>query len=344
MRYLILTAVLLLPASGFVVALDFNTQLVYEHDANFPKQLEQYPWGLEVGKEPDTAISASGMAVDRDKALVYALVRSQPNVRVYNSEGSLRHSWSPAKVGRVHMLHVGPSGNIWIADNYGHTVTKYTPAGEVLLSLGSFGEAGMDAQHFAEPTDVSTTADGKFIFISDGYINKRIVKFDENGNYLAMWGGKDAGIDDGQFILPHSLTVLKDRVYVADREGARIQVFDLDGYFITDWRDILVPWALASIGNYVVAAGERLAKDKNTQVIAAEKVKGGYVDAPLRQDVIVFNEAGQIVKEISLPQGNLFGQVNWLHAIDVDANGNIYLSDVVGNHVQKWKVQETVGK
>ncbi|NKB36012.1 MAG: hypothetical protein GKR93_02425 [Gammaproteobacteria bacterium] len=68
---------------------------------------------------------------------------------------------------------------------------------------------------------------------------------------------------------------------------------------------------------------------------------GKEPDTPLRQDVIIFNEAGEIVKEIPLPQGNLFGQVNWLHAIDIDAEGNIYLSDVVGNHVQKWTVQET---
>ena len=339
MHYLILVIALLFSATSLVHAADFDKQSVYQHDTHFPQELEQFPWGLEEGKEPDTSISASGMGVERAHGLVYALVRSKPNVRVYNTEGKLLHSWSPAKVGRVHMLHVGPAGNIWIADNHGHTVTKYTPKGEVLLSLGSFAEAGMDAQHFAEPTDVSTSSDGKFVYVSDGYINKRVVRFDEDGNYLGMWGGKDAGIKDGQFILPHSLTVLNNRVYVADREGARVQVFDLDGKFIADWRDILVPWAMASVGKYILVAGERLAEGTSTAQVAAEKVKGGYVDTPVRQDVIVFNEDGEIVKEISLPQGNLFGQVNWLHAIDVDADGNIYLSDVVGNHVQKWKVQ-----
>jgi hypothetical protein len=159
-----------------------------------------------------------------------------------------------------------------------------------------------------------------------------------------MWGGRDAGIADGQFVLPHSLTVLNKKVYVADRVGARIQVFDLDGNFIGDWRDIILPWAMASIGKYVLVAGERIAIGKNTDGIAAEKVKGGYIDPPKRQDVLVFNEAGEIVKEISLPQGNHYGQVNWLHAIDVDDEGNIFLSDVVGNHIQKWKAESTAEK
>jgi hypothetical protein len=159
-----------------------------------------------------------------------------------------------------------------------------------------------------------------------------------------MWGGRDAGISDGQFVLPHSLTVMANRVYVADREGARVQVFDLDGNFIEDWRDILVPWAIASVDKYILVAGERLPEGRSTDAIAAVKVKGGYIDAPLRQDVIVFNEAGEIVKEISLPQGNDYGQVNWLHAIDVDRRGNIFLADVVGNHVQKWRAGATTGK
>ena len=337
-KHLLLTGVLLVAASNVVFALDLGSLPEYEHDSNWPQDLEQFHWGLyEGGGEFDASQSATGMGVNTEKGLVYALVRSKPHVRVYKTDGTLVDSWSPENVARVHMLHVEKSGNIWIADNHGHAVTKYTPQGQVILSLGTFGTAGMDAEHFAEPTDVSSTADGKYIFVSDGYVNKRVVKFDSTGKYLGMWGGKEAGLADGQFVLPHSLTVLGDRVYVADREGARVQVFDLDGNFIEDWRDIIVPWAMASIDNNILVAGERLASGKTTEVIAAEKVKGGYIDPPLRHDVIIFNKAGEIVKEISLPQGNDFGQVNWLHAIDVDAEGNVFLSDVVGNHIQKWK-------
>ncbi|MFT5132109.1 MAG: peptidylamidoglycolate lyase [Gammaproteobacteria bacterium] len=333
-------------ASLSIAALDaaFEDIPGYEHDASWPLEREQFHWGVDEGAELDTSQSATGIGVDKNRDLVYALVRNAPHVRVFTTDGRFVDSWSPAKVARVHMLHVEQSGNIWIADNYGHTVTKYTPQGKTLLSLGTFGEAGMDASHFAEPTDVSTTADGKTIFISDGYANKRIVKFDQTGKYLGMWGGKEAGKEDGQFILPHSLTVLDNRVYVADREGARVQVFDLDGNFITDWRDILMPWAIASLDKYILVAGERLPESKNTETIASLKMNGDYIDPPVRQDVIVFNKAGEIVKEIALPQGNLYGQVNWLHAIDVDLKGNIFLSDVVGNHVQKWKPATKAGK
>ena len=334
----------LLLSSSALFAVDFGDSVSYEHDASWPQELDQFHWGVDDGRKPDNLLSATGVGVDSRNGLVYGLVRSKPHVRVFKIDGNLVNTWSPEKVGRVHMLHVDQSGNIWIVDNYAHTVTQYTPEGEVMLSLGTFGEAGMDAEHFAEPTDVATTADGKFVFISDGYINKRIVKFDNTGKYLDMWGGKDAGTADGQFILPHSLTVKGKRIYVADREGARVQVFDLDGNFVEDWRDILAPWAMASIDKYILVAGERLPEGKSTEAIATEKVKGGYLDAPQRQDVLVFNEAGEIVKEISLPQGNDYGQVNWLHAIDVDKAGNIFLADVVGNHVQKWKVGATTGK
>ncbi|MDG2289307.1 MAG: hypothetical protein P8K83_05835 [Woeseiaceae bacterium] len=338
-HHLLLTGFLLVVAGNSVLALEFGDLPEYVHDSNWPQELEQFHWGLyEAGGKFDTSQSATGMGVNAEKGLIYALVRSKPHVRVYKTDGTLVDTWSPEKVGRVHMLHVEQSGNIWIADTLGHTVTKYTPEGEVLLSLGTFGEAGMDAEHFAEPTDVSSTADGKYIFVSDGYVNKRVAKFDSTGKYLGMWGGKDAGLADGQFVLPHSLTVLNKKIYVADRDGARVQVFDLDGNFIEDWRDTIAPWAIASIANYVLVAGERLVSGKSTESIASEKVKGGYTDPPLRQDVLVFNETGEIVKKISLPQGNQYGQVSWLHAIDVDDEGNIFLSDVVGNHIQKWKL------
>jgi len=312
----------------------------YQHDPSWPKDLSQFAWGVNPEKGADASTNTSGIGVDRKRGLVYVLVRQKPHVRVYRENGEFVRAWSPEKVGRVHMLHLDPAGNIWIADNFAHTVTLYTPRGDALMTLGTYGQPGMDGEHFNQPTDVSTAHDGQTIFVTDGYNNKRVAKFDRTGKYLGMWGGKDAGTGKGEFVLPHSLTVMGDKVYVADREGGRIQLFDLDGNAIGDWRDIFIPWALANANGYLFAVGQKFPRNLNTTELTRHTMKGVYTDPPFppsRQDVVVFNKDGDIVNAISLPQGHKFGQVDWVHAIDVGAEGDIYMVDVMGNHVQKWK-------
>ena len=317
-----------------------GSKLDYQHDASWPKNLNQYQWGVSATEKPSTSNSVTGVGVDRKNGLVYVLVRTTPNVRVFREDGAFVHAWSPEKVGSVHMLHIDESGNPWIADYLDHTVTQYAPTGKVLLTLGVSGKSGMDGTHFNMPTDVTTTKD--FVFVSDGYGNNRVTKFDRSGNYISMWGDSKAGTDDGQFILPHSITSLNEKIYVADRSGGRIQVFNLDGKFLDAWENIIAPWGLASFNHHIYVAGQKFGSGPYPtaqSVIDHVLDTGAYTPAPVGQDLIIFSADGDIVEEIPLPQGQDFGQVDWVHGVDVGSDGSVYFADVMGNHIQKWKRQ-----
>src|SRR5207237_9160355 len=119
-------------------------------------------------------------------------------------------------------------------------VLEFTHDGKTLVkAIGEKGVAGSDDKHFGRPTDIAWLPDGTF-FVSDGYDNTRVVKFDKNGTFLMAWGTK--GNAPGQFNLPHSVAVdAKRRVYVVDRMNARIQIFDENGKFIEQWPGFVSP-------------------------------------------------------------------------------------------------------
>src|SRR4029077_310489 len=127
-----------------------------------------------------------------------------------------------------------------------HTVRRFTPEGTLLLTLGRSGQpsdngiAGNDYRTirragppFHRPTNMALAEDGA-IYVTDGYGNARVHKFAPNGRLLLSWGEPGGG--PGQFNLPHGIAVDRDgRVYVADRENSRVQVFTPEGEYLTEW-------------------------------------------------------------------------------------------------------------
>ena len=122
---------------------------------------------------------------------------------------------------------------------------RVSPAGRLKMFFGNAGKSAGDntTQYaFNRPTGVSFAANGD-IYVSDGYVNSRVVKYSRNGDFLTQWGKKGTG--DGEFNLVHDVAVdSKGLVYVADRDNNRVQVFDANGKFITKWNDLGSPWGL----------------------------------------------------------------------------------------------------
>ncbi len=141
---------------------------------------------------------------------------------------------------RSHGLRIDADGNYWTTDFATHAVMKLSPAGEVLVTLGTAGERGTwdeaaGVHAFDEPNDVAVDSEGN-IYVAQGHSrgDPQIVKFDSDLNFVTMWGGR--GTLPGQFAVPHSIVIDEDDlVYVADRENRRIQVFDTDGNFVKGW-------------------------------------------------------------------------------------------------------------
>ena len=172
----------------------------------------------------------------------------------------------------AHSIRVDAEGNVWVADAAGHVVTKTDPNGRVLLQLGEKGVMGTGRRHFNLPTDVAFAPGGE-VYVSDGYGNARIVKFSKDGEYLLEWGSRGTG--PGEFGLPHNLvTDAQGRVYVTDRDNQRIQIFDQEGVFLAEWKDVGPVSSLYMTADQQIWTGEVL-RDLEGSVIAKLPVETG---------------------------------------------------------------------
>jgi streptogramin lyase len=179
-----------------------------------------------------TVGEAAGVALN-SKGHIFLFQRATPMLAEYDAHGKYVRSLGEGLFTHPHGLRIDDQDNLWTADDGSHLVLKLSPAGRVLLILGRKGVAAESDWLFNQPTDIAFGKSGE-IYVSDGYGNSRVVKFDRDGNFLKVWGRYGTG--PGEFNLPHSIAVDREgHVYVADRENRRIQIFDADGTFLTEW-------------------------------------------------------------------------------------------------------------
>lgn len=299
----------------------------YKVDPDWPQKPADFTWE-----------AVPGVAVDA-KDQVWVFTRSTPPIQVYSSDGKLIRSWGDDTIKTAHHLKIDDDGNIWVADIGLHIVRKFDPQGKVLMTIGTPGESGNDETHFDKPTDMAIAANGD-IFIADGYGNNRIVHCDADGKFVKAWGSLGTGPD--QFSLPHAIAIdSKGRLYVADRNNVRVMIYSQDGELLDRWNDMIVPW------------GFWVTKNDEIWVCGASpmpwRVDEKYPTAPLScppkdQIIMKLTPTGRLLQLWTIPKGEdekeQPGDVNWLHAIAEDSQGNIYLGDIIGKRAQKFVLQK----
>lgn len=185
----------------------------------------------------------TAVAVDaRDN--VFLFTRGEHPVIVLDRQGNILRTWGHGIFVRPHGLHIGPDDTIYCTDDGGHTVRKFTLDGKLLLEIGVPGQpsAFMSGLPFCCCTHTALSPTGD-IYVSDGYGNARVHKFAPDGRHLLSWGA--SGCAPGEFYIPHNIVCDRNgRVYVADRENHRVQVFDGDGHYETQWNNLHRPCAL----------------------------------------------------------------------------------------------------
>jgi DNA-binding beta-propeller fold protein YncE len=183
------------------------------------------------------ACDVPAVAVDgRDN--VYVFNRGADPMLVFDRHGNLLRTWGQGVFTRPHGVHAGHDGCIYCTDEGDHTVRKCTPEGRVLLTLGLPGQAApyMSNRPFNRCTHTALAPNGD-IYVSDGYGNACVHRFDQGGRLLSTFGG--SGIGPGEFNVAHNLVCDRaGQVYVADRENHRVQVFDGAGAFVSAWHDL----------------------------------------------------------------------------------------------------------
>jgi DNA-binding beta-propeller fold protein YncE len=273
---------------------------------------QKLPDGMSLTETPGVAVNSQ----DR----VYAITRNTANpVMVFEPDGTFAFGFGEGIFSqRTHGILIGPDDSVYCADDGTHTITKFTPDGKLLMTLGTPGQpaAKWGGQPFNRPTHAAVSPVTGNLYVSDGYGNSRIHKYTADGRHLLSWG--EPGIDSGQFIRPHNIAVDdQDHVYVADRECHRVQVFDADGRFITMWNNIHRP------------DGMTIGPDGNIYIGELNGIPG-VDDAPgLGHRVSILSREGKLLARFGDPvEGQAPGQFIAPHGIAVDSKGDIYVGEV----------------
>lgn len=296
-----------------------NRAISYQVDPTWPQRPPDVAWG-----------HVPGIAVDRQDR-VWVFTRAEPPVQVYDASGRFLRAWGSGVIRTAHHLKFDREGNVWVADIGRHVVMKFTPEGKLLETLGTPDEPGADRTHLNQPTDMAIAPSGD-VFVSDGYGNNRVVHFDRNGRFVREWGR--LGTRPGEFSLPHAIALdSRGRLYVADRNNARVQVFDTNGRLLAVWENLVVPW-----GFWVTAKDEIWVCGSSPMPWRPEDTVLG---CPPRDQVFMkFDPEGRLLQLWTVPKGQdgqeKPGECNWVHAIAVDSQGNLYVGDIIGRRAQKF--------
>jgi len=321
-------------------------------------ELLTLPPDLYFGEVAGVAVNSKGhvFVFSRGNSTGPAYGAAAAQLLEFNPDGSFvreighnLYAWSYA-----HSVKIDKQDNIWVADKGSDMVIKFTPEGRVAMVFGRKQEASDESngplKHprpplppldgmFRQVTDVAWDSAGNS-YISDGYINSRVAKFDKDGNWIKSWG--EPGTGPGQFSTPHSIAVdAQDHIYVADRGNRRIQVFDTQGQFL---RQIVIdvpadPAARPAIGNKPegpVSGGNQtqapgapwaicITPPPHQVLFSSDGYPGRIYKLDLDGRVLgVLGESGKQMK-----------QFGWIHEIACPSENTLFVAELLNWRVQK---------
>jgi sugar lactone lactonase YvrE len=285
--------------------------------------------------------STSAVAIDKDGRSIWVFERcgqntcassNLPAILKFDSSGKLVTSFGAGMFISPHGIDVDHEGNVWVTDcactggrppadvaaTKGHQVFKFSPQGKLLMTLGK-PAGGKGAEHFWQPNDVLVAPNGD-IFVAEGHSDAdtataRVLKFSKDGKFIKAFGKKGSG--PGEMQQPHALAMdSRGRLFVGDRSNDRIQIFDQDGKYITEWKQFSRP-----SGIYI---------DKNDVIYVADSESGSVEPAHSawkRGIRIGSAKDGSVTAFIPDPATNP-PSTSAAEGVAVDANGNVYGAEV----------------
>lgn len=326
------------------------TATKFQVDPLWPKPLPDHWVTGEVGgtcvdAQDDVFIVTRGnLTPDEQRIATVA-----PPIIEFNPEGKVINSWGDRKVtpNGMHSCFIDYQGNVWVAGNHDGIVQKYSHNGsKLLLQIGTKGKfdtsdgtengAAMNSSHtlLNRPSSVFVDPSDGDIYISDGYGNRRVVVFDKDGHYLRQWGRQgtveqaEAGVGGVFLAIVHCVVIGNDGlVYVCDRMGDRIQVFDKMGNFK---RNIWVQRGSAK--RTVIGSAWWLAFSRDPGQTLMYVVDGG-------DEVLwtIDHATGKALSGFGRP-GHQAGEFSFEHTVAVDSKGNLFIGETInGRRVQKFK-------
>ncbi len=273
-----------------------------------------------------------------------------PVVIEFDANGNVVQGWGDPSTQDVsefprnaHGLFIDHEDNVWIGTFRHHRVMKFTRSGQLLMTIGEYdnNRGSNDTNFLGGPAGIWVDPEDNEVFIADGYRNRRVVVYDgDTGDYLRHWGAYGEVPDDlysyaqedpegsppRQFSTVHGVVGANDGlIYVADRRGNRIQVFQQNGEFVME--KIIAPETLASGSAFVIA----LSPDDNQEWLYLADGTNHKVWILHREDLEIVGQFGR--------GGRQVGQFLRPHGMGIDSHGNLYVGEAsTGRRVQKFTV------
>ncbi len=278
-----------------------------------------------------------------------------PDGKYIREIGHNLYAWSFA-----HDVRVDKDDNLWAIDKGSDMIIRFNPEGRVTMVFGRKKEASDEGSEpwkhpnpplpaingqFRQPTDVTWDPQGD-IFISDGYINSRVAKYDKNGDWIKQWG--DRGSKPGEFNTPHGIASdAKGNIYVADRGNRRIQVFDSDGKFLREIHiDVPVPPdAQPWFGNPIVASPQATNNTMQpgapwTVCITPGPTQYLYTADAYPGRIYKLSLDGQVLGYLG-KAGRQMKEFGWVHELACPSENELYAAELLNWRVQKLILHPT---